>query len=194
MDLLLATQNKNKIFEIKNKLKSLNINILTLDDIKFFNDIEETGLTFMENVLIKAKTIYNLTKLNVLADDSGLSCYALDGKPGIHSKRFSKEQTDSKNNELLLKLLKDKDNKKAYYTCAMVLILDGKIYEFEEKVEGIIIDKYMGNNGFGYDPIFYYPPLNKTFAMLSVDEKNKYSHRALCLEKVKKLLKDYISE
>jgi len=180
--LVLASNNKNKIKEIKAILSDFEI--YSLEELGFYDDIEETGSTFFENAMIKAKTACEWTNLPCLADDSGLQVEALDGAPGIYSARYSGSHGNDKANiELLLKNLANFDNRKACFNCTMVLYYpDGKFIVSEGKAWGRILFEPVGKNGFGYDPVFFSDELQKPFAVATADEKNSVSHRykALC--------------
>ena len=197
MKLVLATQNKDKVKEIKNLLSDLKIQILTLDKFKPISKLKETGQTLEENALQKADQVYKLTKLPVLADDSGLEVDYLKGKPGVRSSRFAGEKATYLDNNLkLLKLLKNVpfQKRKAQFRCVMALMLSDKKAKFlEGNISGYIATERKGKSGFGYDPLFYIPKLQKTFAQLSLKQKNEISHRAKALEKVKKYLQSLTS-
>ncbi|EQB63142.1 MAG: hypothetical protein RBG1_1C00001G0721 [candidate division Zixibacteria bacterium RBG-1] len=197
MKLILATQNKDKVKEIKNLLSDLKIQILTLDKFKPISKLKETGQTLEENALQKADQVYKLTKLPVLADDSGLEVDYLKGKPGVRSSRFAGEKATYLDNNLkLLKLLKNVPfrKRKARFRCVMALMLSDKKAKFlEGNISGYIATERKGKSGFGYDPLFYIPKLQKTFAQLSLKQKNEISHRAKALEKVKKYLQSLTS-
>ena len=197
MKLVLATQNKDKVKEIKNLLSDLKIQILTLDKFKPISKLKETGQTLEENALQKADQVYKLTKLPVLADDSGLEVDYLKGKPGVRSSRFAGEKATYLDNNLkLLKLLKNVPfrKRKARFRCVMALMLSDKKAKFlEGNISGYIATERKGKSGFGYDPLFYIPKLQKTFAQLSLKQKNEISHRAKALEKVKKYLQSLTS-
>ena len=189
--IVLASNNKHKIKEFK---EILGMDILTLNDIKFFEEIKETGSTFLENALIKARTISSYLKnkgidYDVLADDSGLCCDALNGKPGIYSARYSGGHgNDKTNREKLINDLKDND-KTAYFNCTIVLYHMDGTYDYKEgKTYGRIIDEEIGDTSFGYDCIFLSDDLGKTFGEASSDEKNRVSHRYRALSKIKELL------
>jgi len=187
--LIVASNNKHKIEEIKDILSKFPLNIVSLKEAGIDVDVDETGSTFMENSFIKASEIYNLAKDSmVLADDSGLSVEVLGGAPGVLSARFAGEHgNDKKNNQKLLELLKNykPEERKAKFVCAMVLIKSStEIVKVQGEVEGIIIDEERGHNGFGYDPLFYVPQFNKTFAEMLGSEKNSISHRSRALEKL----------
>ena len=178
--LFFASGNRGKIKEIKRLLPDYEI--LDLADIDI--DIKETGDTFKENALIKAKTIFDLYGIQTLADDSGLSCKGLNGAPGVHSKRYSESNNDLDNNLLLVKNLQGKNRECKFVSC--LCLYSDEISYFVGEVKGEIIDTPRGDNGFGYDPIFYFKELDKTFAELEIEEKNKYSHRARALKKLLK--------
>lgn len=180
MKLIMASSNKNKIKEISLMLKGYEI--LSLNDVGFESDIVEDGKTFKENALIKAKTIYDIYHIPVIADDSGLCVEALNLEPGVYSHRYAGPmEDDALNNALLVKNLKGISNRRAYYECA-ICYYDGIPKFFEGRVYGEIVDEPRGNNGFGYDPYFYIPILNKTMAEISIDEKNKISHRSIAVK------------
>ncbi len=178
--LFFASKNRGKIKEIKRLLPDYEILDLADTDI----EIEETGSTFRENALIKAKAVFDLYGIQTLADDSGLACTGLNGAPGVHSKRYSESSRDTDNNLLLVKNLQGKNRECKFVSC-LCLYSDDFSY-FEGEVVGEIVDLPRGSNGFGYDPIFYFKELDKTFAELSIEEKNKYSHRARALSKLLK--------
>lgn len=193
MRLIVASNNQNKIREIKKILQNKVEEVISLKDAGIFVDVEETGKTFQENALLKATAIRNLLKdksFAVLADDSGLEVEAINGAPGIFSARFAGEnKNDSDNRKKLLTLLKNQKNRKARFVCALVLINenDGKI-SVTATSDGEITEKETGDNGFGYDSLFYSYDLKKTFAEASDDEKNSVSHRARALLQLQKKL------
>jgi XTP/dITP diphosphohydrolase len=189
MKLIFATHNKNKLKEVKSLMPS-SIELLSLDEINFNDEIEETADTIEGNALLKAKTIFEKTGINSFADDSGLLVDALNGAPGVYSARFAGEQkNDQDNMQKLLHELNDKPNRNAHFKTAMALIIDGKEYLFEGKIEGKIMTEKMGTNGFGYDPIFVPDEYNETFAQLDSEIKNNISHRARALQKMLEFLK-----
>lgn len=193
MRLIVASNNQNKIREIKKILQNKVEEVISLKDAGIFVDVEETGKSFQENALLKATAIRNLLKdksFAVLADDSGLEVEALNGAPGIFSARFAGEnKNDSDNRKKLLTLLKNQKNRKARFVCALVLINenDDKI-SVTATSDGEITEKETGDNGFGYDSLFYSYDLKKTFAEASDDEKNSVSHRARALLQLQKKL------
>ncbi len=183
--IIFASSNKGKIKEVRESFLPYNIRILSMEDVGFFDDIEETGSTFLENATIKAKAVHAKTGGIVLADDSGLEVKFLNNAPGIYSSRFA--ENDEKRINKLLGLLKGVPNKdrEARFVCGMVVFMnDSQKIEVEGTVNGYITEKVSGENGFGYDPIFYVPEYNKTMAELSSDIKNKISHRARALNGV----------
>ncbi|MGH4137561.1 XTP/dITP diphosphatase [Clostridium sp.] len=195
--LIVASNNGHKIREIKEMLSQFPFEVLSLKEASLNIEVEETGSTFMDNAEIKASEIFKIANGDmVLADDSGLSVEFLDGAPGVFSARFAGVHGDtSANNEKLLYLLsgEKEENRKAKFICAMVLIVnEDKIIKVQEEVEGIIIGEFIGEEGFGYDPLFYVPEYNKTFAQMSNKEKNAISHRGRALDKLKSELEKLI--
>ena len=193
-EIIVASTNQGKIKEIKAMLKDIDIEVLSMKDVLEQElEIEETGTTFKENALIKAQTIANIVNKPVLADDSGLEVDALDKQPGIYSARFLGADTSYNiKNQYIIDALKDKE-RTARFVSAMALVIPGQEpILIEETMEGLINDKIEGANGFGYDPIFYFPPCQMTSAMMSMEEKNKYSHRAKALKKLYTILKEIL--
>jgi len=198
MKLILATRNQHKIEEIKKILSEDNVatqklEIITLRDFPNMPEVEETGKTMKENAILKAKAVYSITGIPALADDSGLEVDALKGAPGVVSARFAGPGCTYKDNNVkLLGLLKGipDDKRGATFRCVVALALSqDDLRIVEGKVRGIITDKEIGENGFGYDPVFYYPELGKTFAQLTQEEKNRVSHRGVAFRKAKELIK-----
>jgi len=193
--LLIASTNKGKIKEVRAQLKNFDFEIIGLDDFPELMNIEEDGETFAENALKKARVSAQKTNLITLADDSGLEVDYLDGRPGIYSARFSGENaTDEENNKKLLKELEgvEKEERTARFRCVMA-IYDPRndFYKTADgSCEGRILKSPRGENGFGYDPLFYVEKKGKTMAELSSEIKNKISHRANALEKMKKIIKE----
>lgn len=194
--IIFATGNQGKIKEIKKILGDLGMEILSMKEAGIVTDIEENGSTFMENAVIKAKAVSQYTEAIVMADDSGLVIDALNGEPGIYSARYMGEDTSYriKNQNLIDRLEGVPDEKRtARFVCAIAAVLpDGTVLQAEGTIEGIIGYEERGENGFGYDPIFYVPELGKSTAELSDDEKNAISHRGNALRKMKELLKSQI--
>ena len=185
--IVLASNNQHKIKEF-NKMIT-NYEIISLKDINFNEDIVEDGETFLDNSLIKAKTISNYIKsmgldYDVIADDSGLCCVALDGEPGVFSARYAGNHNDQANRDKLRLELKDKD-RSAYFVCCLVLYHTDNTYTaYEGRTYGKIIDEEKGKKDFGYDCIFLSDDLGKTFGEASEDEKNSVSHRSRAIEKL----------
>jgi len=196
MQLVLATQNKDKIREIKHLLEDLPVTIMTCDDFLDFPDIEETGTTLEENAILKARGIAEFTGHAALADDSGLEVDALDGAPGVYSSRFAGPGcTYDDNNRKLLKELESVPEEKRtarFRTVIAVAWDESNIETVEGRAEGVITESKTGGDGFGYDPVFFYPPAGKTFAEMTLEEKNKVSHRGLALVKAVKLLAGHL--
>ena len=185
--LVIATRNKGKTKEIKDLLKDYPVDIKNLDDFGPIPQIEEDGDTFDENAYIKASFAARILGLPALADDSGLIVEALDGAPGIHSARYAGENASDKEKYLkLLHEMKGKTNRRAAFECVIsVAIPTGAALTYEARCEGIIAEEPAGSNGFGYDPVFFYPPFHKTFAQISRSEKNRISHRGKALAELK---------
>lgn len=180
-EIIIATNNNNKVREMKQKLAKYGINVLSQSEAGIHIDAEETGETFKENALIKAKAIYELVKKPVIADDSGLCIDALDGAPGVHSHRFAGEgASDLDRINKVLDALKEvpEDKRTARFKCCVCYIdSNGENHFFEGTAEGIIGREPHGTNGFGFDPIFHYEGDERSFAEYSPEEKNAVSHR-----------------
>jgi len=181
MEIVIASRNKHKIGELQALLSQYidGVTLLSLDDIGYKGDIEEDGSSFGENALIKARVAAGTGKIGV-GDDSGLCVNALDGAPGIFSARYAGGHgDDGANNQKLLQELSDKNDRSAAFICTIACVMpDGRQFCVEGRAEGVILEEPSGENGFGYDPLFYYPPLDKSFAELTAEEKNQISHRA----------------
>lgn len=183
MKVILASNNQGKVKEFKEILAEFNIDVLSLKDIDFKDEIVEDGTTFKENALIKAKTIYDLYHLPVISDDSGLCVDFLNGEPGIYSARYHGLKNETDRNKLVLKLLEDQNNRAAHFHCSIIFyISEGNYKHFEGKVFGNIDYEMKGNNGFGYDAIFIPNGYSETFGELENGIKNKISHRAVALK------------
>lgn len=191
--IIFASNNKGKIRELKDILSPMGIEVVSQREAGFDIEADETGTTFAENSAIKAKAIYELAKIPVLADDSGLCVDALDGQPGVYSHRFAGENaTDEEKCRYILEKLENISDEKrtARFICDMCFIDEnGREYHAEGRCEGKIGKEEKGNNGFGYDPIFVVG--NRTLAELEETEKNKISHRAEALKKMKEILKQF---
>lgn len=192
--LIIASNNAHKIKEIKSILAEFPVEVISLKEAGIDIDVEEDGTTFMENAYKKANEIFKLRKdAMVLSDDSGLVVDALGGAPGVYSARFAGEHgNDEKNNIKLLSLLEGKpfEERKARFISAIVLIIDeNTVIKVEGEAEGYIKESLSGKGGFGYDPLFYFPKLHKTFGEMSEKEKNTVSHRARALQKLQEELR-----
>ncbi len=184
IDLIFATGNQNKLLEI-NKIIPNNVKIISLKDLKFSDDIPENENTIEGNAIYKAKYIYNKFNTNVFSDDTGLEVEALNGEPGVYSARYAGEACDSNDNiNKLLKKLNKKKNRNARFKTIIALIIKNKIHTFEGIINGEILKNPIGENGFGYDSIFRPAGYSKSFAELSINEKNIISHRSLAIKKL----------
>lgn len=194
--IIFATGNEGKMREIRMILEDLGVPVLSMKEAGISTDIEENGKSFAENAAIKAKAIMEMTGEIVMADDSGLEIDYLDGAPGIYSARFMGEDTsyDIKNKALIDKLAGVPDEKRtARFVCAIACALpDGQILESRGTMEGIIGYEIKGENGFGYDPIFYLPECGCTSAEISPEKKNELSHRGKALRAMKEKLEKYL--
>ncbi|PRR80720.1 dITP/XTP pyrophosphatase [Clostridium vincentii] len=200
--IILASNNIHKINEIKQLLKEISIEISSLKDEDIDIDVIEDGETFKENAKKKASEIVDFLKKRgdndfvVMADDSGLEVDYLKGEPGIYSARYAgKHGNDKENNEKLLEKLKGvtKDNREAKFICEIILMdSDKKCLSVKGEVKGIILEELSEEGGFGYDPLFYYEPLKKSFSELDQEDKNKVSHRGIALSRLKNQIKDFI--
>ncbi|GAB4339121.1 MAG: XTP/dITP diphosphatase [Desulfobulbaceae bacterium] len=182
--IVLATGNKNKVREIRELLKDAPVEIRSLADFGKLPAVVEDGETFEENAYKKAHHYARVLGLPCLADDSGLVVEALDGRPGVHSARYAGEDaSDLEKCDKLLLEMKDKVNRRARFECVLSLATPGgPALTWEGRCEGEITTERHGESGFGYDPVFYYPPLGKTFAEISMEEKNAVSHRGRALQ------------
>lgn len=185
--LVIATKNKGKLSEFNTLLKTVVKNITCIDNYDYIPEINESGKSFEDNALIKARTVAAYTKQPTIADDSGLEVYSLNNEPGIYSARYAGDNSsDNDNINKLLKNLENSDKRDARFVCVIALVIPDKIEKtFIGECCGIISSAPRGDKGFGYDPIFLIPSLNKTFAEMDMDEKNLFSHRARAIEKLK---------
>jgi XTP/dITP diphosphohydrolase len=184
MRIIFASHNTNKVQEIRSLLPKT-IELLSLEDIQYHHDIEETGATLEENSKIKAATIFQFTGMPTIADDTGLEVFSLQMAPGVYSARYAGAQkSDADNIEKLLSSLANIEDRRARFRTIFSLEADWASVQFEGIVEGEIALKKSGSNGFGYDPVFIPKNLSNTFAEMSLDEKNKISHRARALAKL----------
>ncbi|WP_221566321.1 XTP/dITP diphosphatase [Alkalihalobacillus sp. TS-13] len=187
--IIIASHNEGKVKEFRKMFEEFGISVVSLRDLDFHEEIEETGSSFKENASIKAETIANKLHAPVIADDSGLVIDALDGRPGIFSARFAGEEKDDEANiEKVLAELESVPEKErtARFVCVLAVAQLGKeTSSVEGKCEGLILNERRGTNGFGYDPIFYVPSKEKTLAEMNAEEKNKISHRANALHELR---------
>jgi len=177
--IVLATRNAGKTKEIQELLKDFPVEIKNLDDFGPIPPVEEDGMTFDDNAYKKASFTAKVLGLPALADDSGLQVDALAGAPGVHSARYAgPDATDAENNARLWREMDGQTNRAATFVCVIsIAVPSGPALTYEAECRGTIADAPEGDKGFGYDPIFYYPPLKKTFAQMSSEEKNRVSHR-----------------
>lgn len=184
MELVFASSNQNKVAEIQ-KLIGSKIKLLSLKDINCTEEIAETGKTFHENALIKARYVFEKYKFNCFGDDSGLEVEALNNEPGVYSARYAGEpKNDPNNTQKLLKELGSHANRNACFKTVIALVVDGKEQYFEGEIKGQIALQPIGSGGFGYDPVFIPNGYNRTFAQMSLEEKNVISHRAFATQKL----------
>lgn len=197
-ELIIASRNKGKISEIRRILDIDGLDYQDLDSLEFTGEIAETGASFEENALLKARAVYDQYRLPAVADDSGLAVEYLRGAPGIFSARFAGPgASDEENNELLLSMLEGVPPalRSAYFVCCACFIYDKDAYVTAVgSVGGLIAYEPEGENGFGYDPLFYLPEYKKTMAQLTDEEKNRISHRARSLQKMKPHIEDYFHD
>jgi XTP/dITP diphosphohydrolase len=184
MKIIFATNNKHKVDEIRSALPE-DFSIITLKEAGIDIDIPEPHDTLQDNAAEKAKTIYHLTRTNCFSEDTGLEVYSINNEPGVHSARYAgEEKSFDKNIDKLLLRLENSTNRKARFRTVICLILDGKEYFFEGVCEGEIIKERRGNQGFGYDSVFIPSGSSKTFAEMSIEEKNQFSHRTKATDKL----------
>ena len=190
MELIIASQNQNKLVEFK-KILGDKINLFSLSDIGLNQEIPENEKTIKKNAMFKAKFVNIQTGKNVFADDTGLEIDSLNGEPGVYSARYSGvDRNPDKNIELVLRKLKNKANRNSRFKTIISLIIYGKSVNFEGVVEGKITEEKRGSNGFGYDPIFQPNGYASTFGEMSLKEKNKISHRSIAINKMVQYLKE----
>jgi XTP/dITP diphosphohydrolase len=186
--LVLATRNQGKINEFRELLSVFEVDLKSLSDFGPIPPVLEDGMTFEENAYKKAHFTARVLGVPALADDSGLVVDALKGAPGVHSARFAGEgASDEANNMKLLKMMEGMANRKAAFECVIVIAVSrGPALVYEGMCEGEIAHEMRGSNGFGYDPIFYYPPMKKTFGEMAREEKNRVSHRGKAMANLRK--------
>ena len=196
MKFVLATQNQKKLREMSDILSGFGVEVVTPKSLGIDLEVEETGTTFAENAMLKAKAICEAANLPAIADDSGLCVDALAGAPGVYSARYGGEGLDDVGRyRLLLEYLRGQTTRTAHFACAIACAFpNGDTLTAEGKVEGTIAFAPMGEGGFGYDPIFFYPPLRKTFGQLTAEEKHGISHRGKALEVFVKDLATYLNQ
>jgi len=193
MKIVLASRNAKKIKELRELLEanSPDVEILSLDDVGIFGEIEENGATFEENAYIKAYTAAKSGYIGV-GDDSGLMVNALGGAPGVYSARYAGEHGDDEaNNAFLLKNLSDKDDRSAKFVSVVACVFPENMEDphlFRGETAGVILDEYRGEGGFGYDPLFYIEDMGKTYAEMTADEKNSISHRGKAMRMLAEFL------
>ncbi|MBC21530.1 MAG: non-canonical purine NTP pyrophosphatase, RdgB/HAM1 family [Candidatus Marinimicrobia bacterium] len=193
MEIILATHNLDKCKELQESLSDYNIKILTLSDFPEIKEIIEDGNTLEENAFIKSRTVFNLTKIPTISDDTGLEVDALKGAPGIYSARYAGPNASYNDNvSKMLKELKGIDQKYRTATFKTVVTFVSNDLELvsEGSVKGFITEKPYGNSGFGYDPIFYVSEKNKTFSEMNINEKKQCSHRGKAIANLKQLFKE----
>jgi len=185
--LVIATRNPGKTAEIREILKGYPVTIRNLSDFGPIPEATEDGATFEENAYKKASLAARVLSFPALADDSGLVVNALDGAPGVHSARFAGPDADDRQrSRLLLEKLRHATDRSAAFECVISVALPtGQALTYEGRCEGVITTEPQGQSGFGYDPVFYYPPAGKTFARMTPEEKNRVSHRGIALEALK---------
>lgn len=194
MKILFATNNAHKLAEVQAVLGD-SYTLVTPRDCGVTEEIPETQPTLEGNALQKARYLYERTGLDCFADDTGLEVEALGGAPGVHSARYATDGHDfAANNRLLLRNLAGKENRRARFRTVVALILGGREYLFEGVVEGQIIDRETGHEGFGYDPLFRPDGYDRTFAQMTTEEKNAVSHRARAVRKLATFLHEYVRE
>lgn len=197
-ELVLASGNKGKLAEFQRLLDGLDVQIHSMKEYPEIGEIVEDGSTFAENALIKARAVCKATGKPAMADDSGLAVDALNGAPGIYSARFAGEQrSDADNNAKVLRLMEtvaDADRTARFFCVIAIVLPDGREYTVEGTCEGTILHALRGEGGFGYDPLFYVESMNKTFAELTMEEKNRISHRGHANRKAVEIIRGLKSE
>ncbi|TNK91123.1 non-canonical purine NTP pyrophosphatase [Fructilactobacillus sanfranciscensis] len=191
-EIVIATGNQNKLREFKEMLEPMGYNVKSIKDFENIPDIVENGKTFEENATIKATTVSKALGLPVFADDSGLVVPSINNEPGIYSARYAGDHDDDANNAKLLKRLGHSDDRNAYFHTSLVGVKpSGEKIHVSGIVSGEILTEKRGENGFGYDPLFYVPSMHKTMAEMTDDEKNQISHRGRSLQKLKDVINDW---
>ena len=196
MKIILATHNKDKCKEMMSSLVDLNVEILSLEDFPHVGEIIENGQSLVENAKIKAQTVFDITGIPAISDDTGLSVDALNGAPGVYSARYAGENaTYADNVEKLVDEMKNvlPENRGAQFQTVMVYIDKDTELIADGVVKGQIANASKGVGGFGYDPVFYIPEQEKTFAEMTIQEKNQISHRGIALRNLKGILYSYLN-
>jgi XTP/dITP diphosphohydrolase len=196
--IVIASRNEHKIEEIRRLLARLDVDVLSLKDYPDAPEVDEDGAAFQDNALKKARVIARFTGLTALADDSGLEVDSLGGQPGVRSARFAGETaSDAENNRKLLRCLAEvpSEERQAQFRCVIALVSrTGAESLVEGTCQGVIIEEERGSGGFGYDPLFLLPHLGKTFAELSMEEKNELSHRGKALQQVLPIVQEWLEQ
>ena len=195
MKLVLASQNKGKLKEMQKILADLGVEVVLQSELGIDVDVEETGTTFAENSMLKAKAVMEASGLPAIADDSGLCVDWLNGAPGVYSARYGGLDSDETRYRLLLENLRGATNRAAHFHTDIVCCFpNGDVLQAEGDCHGTIAYAPAGDGGFGYDPIFFVPQLRKTFSQLTADEKNEISHRGTALRAFAVKLREYLKE
>ena len=195
MKLVLASQNKGKLKEMQKILGDLGVEVVLQSELGIDVDVEETGTTFAENSMLKAKAVMEASGLPAIADDSGLCVDWLNGAPGVYSARYGGLDSDEARYRLLLENLRGSTNRAAHFHTDIVCCFpNGDVLQAEGDCHGTIAYAPAGDGGFGYDPIFFVPQLRKTFSQLTADEKNEISHRGTALRAFAVKLREYMKE
>ena len=196
MKYVLATHNPGKLKEMGDILARFGVEVVSPKDLGLTVDVEETGATFAENAMLKARAICAAANLPAIADDSGLCVDALNGGPGVYSARYGGEGLDDKGRyQLLLNSMRGQTTRAAHFACAIACAFpNGDTLTAEGQVQGTIAFAPMGEGGFGYDPVFFYPPLAKTFGQLTAEEKSAISHRGQALKEFSAKLETYLGK
>lgn len=194
-EIVIASYNKGKVAEFKKALAHLPVTVLSLADFDRIPEAVETGSTFAENAVLKARHYQEYTKKACLADDSGLAVAALNGAPGVLSARYAGEQaSDTQNNEKLLAAMQRITDRQARFCCVLAFLdTDDTLLTTEGYCEGILLQAPRGTGGFGYDPLFFIPALNKSMAEISLEKKNKISHRGMAVRHMVDKMAGYMS-
>lgn len=188
-ELVFATNNLNKLKEVQDLISNKDIKLLSLVDIGCVEDIPETADTIAGNAFLKANYIYQKYELSCFADDTGLEAEVLKGEPGVKSARYAGEEKNNEENiKLLLLNLENKQNRRAQFKTVISLIMEGVNYEFTGIIKGTITERKIGEKGFGYDAVFMPEGSDRTFAQMSLEEKNRISHRAIAVDKLLEFL------